>query len=177
MFTAEDRDKILEGLTSLLNSRKENEQDDGLTYLFIDEADITYRDDIYFRLVGCGQFEAAFSLPQALYEEAFPVLDFCYRNNIKVILFTTRVSKDRVENTARDIMKKHDFLGLIHVILVGCNIFADSLSNHLDETGITQNKKNNAYLFSRFIKVVNEFEESEITSKYFKRVFTLCHSE
>lgn len=178
MFTAVEAGKIIDGLTCLLNTTKENEQDSCRTVLFVDESDFTFRDELYFRVIESGEYESAFALPRTLYREAFPVLDFCHRNDIRVIFFTTRVSKDRVVDTAEDIMKKYKFESLIDVILLRDDDgHMDSLSKHLHETDIPQNKKNNAYLFSRFNKTATDFEESNISSNYFKRIFTLCLSD
>lgn len=88
---------------SLINSMIEEQKikEAKSIYLFLDEMDITYKDERYDLLCSQHRYDEAFALPNTLTNDAKKLLLHCSRIGVKVVLYTTRVDTKRVDATVK----------------------------------------------------------------------------
>lgn len=133
-------------------------------FVLMDYADMTYKSNAYYSLMNEGKIDEAFAEPDIPKPWVEYILTYAYRIGVKMCIYTSRVTTDRVKEKCDWIMKSRDVPGLFHSYI--CIRREDQvlpISEVLTPELIPQDERNILILFCDFASRMKAFEDADLS--------------
>ncbi len=142
-------------------------------HVFLDESDITVNHFDYENLFKEGRFEEALALPKIPSRFSQPLIEWLWRNGIRVDVYTSKVDTVRVKKTCDSIMAGLNVPGLFNSVFclrTEDNKVLTDFSLMINEEMMTKDNSNYGIIYCSFPNRIEQFKNTA-PEDFFKKTY------